>query len=184
MHFGGSPFTWSCERGKFGTFIGGFPSDGVANMAVKGLIITLIYVRARVCVCVCVCESVLFCTRVCAGTPVQPLAFLHLLDPSCAHVLVTFSCFSPFFFSFFSFVPCWCVGGAYTCICRRFKTALFLAGHRALLLSVEMFSVYFLFFTLHVKNSHLNVRYWQFKKKSKHFICIAELFLFVQLQVS
>ena len=101
--------------------------------------------RVCVCVCVCVCESVLLCTRVCAGTPVQPLTFLHLLDPSCAHVFVTFSCFSPFFFSFFSFVPCWCVGGAYTCICRRFKTALFLAGHRALLLSVEMFSVFILF---------------------------------------
>ena len=36
-------FTCSCEGGtglsdfKFGTFIGGFPSDGVASMAVKGL---------------------------------------------------------------------------------------------------------------------------------------------------
>ena len=63
VHFGASPFTRSCERGKFGTFISGFPSDGVANMAVKGLIITLIYVRTRV--CLCVWERLVLHTRGC-----------------------------------------------------------------------------------------------------------------------
>ena len=44
MHFGSSPFTGSCKWGKslnnfkIGTFIGRFPGDGAANMAVKGLI--------------------------------------------------------------------------------------------------------------------------------------------------
>ena len=46
MRFSRSPFTCSCQGGgggggltdfKFGTFIGRFPSDGAAGIAVKGL---------------------------------------------------------------------------------------------------------------------------------------------------
>ena len=50
-HFDINHFTCSCERGKslndlkLGTFVGRFPSDGVASMAVKGLMFVYIVLR-------------------------------------------------------------------------------------------------------------------------------------------
>ena len=49
MHFDRISFTCSCEGEKsrndfkFGIFIGRFPSDGAANMAVEGLIDFLVH---------------------------------------------------------------------------------------------------------------------------------------------
>ena len=95
MHFDRNPFTCSCKGGKdrrsrngfkFGTFIGRFPKDSVASMAVKGL------------------------------TPSQPRCHLKTTNESAKfeslYIIFFFSflsflsCF--FFFSYFFFVCLFC----------------------------------------------------------------------------
>ena len=107
VQFGRSHFTWSCERGKFGTFIGCFPSDGTANMAVKEVIIMLIYVRARV--CVHVWEHLILHTHVCwhvYPTARLPAPFGSQLCSRLCHFSFFFSTFLFFSLLFCPLVVC------------------------------------------------------------------------------